>query len=58
MAKKLWQFWKLPNNVLYVLIFSCFSNQVIAGHHTCDLNWITEHPIDECAEQYEKRCSR
>jgi hypothetical protein len=55
MAKTSWQFGKLLNKVLYILIFSCFINQVIAGHHTCDLNWITDHPIDKCAELYEKK---
>ena len=51
-------FYKLLNKFLFIFIFNCITSQAMAKSiHECDLNWITDHPIKECTDLYEKKIS-
>ena len=51
-------FYKLLNKFLFIFIFNCIASQAMAKNiHDCDLNWITDHPIKECTDLYEKKIS-
>lgn len=52
------QCYKLLNKFLFIFFFNCVASQAIAKNiHDCDLNWITDHPIKECTDLYEKKIS-
>ena len=52
------QCYKLLNKFLFIFFFNCIASQAIAKNiHDCDLNWITDHPIKECTDLYEKKIS-
>ena len=52
------QCYKLLNKFLFIFFFNCVASQAIAKNiHDCDLNWITNHPIKECSDLYEKKIS-
>ena len=51
-------FYKLLSKFLFIFFFNCIASQAIAKNiHDCDLNWITDHPIKECTDLYEKKIS-
>lgn len=51
-------FYKLLNKFIFIFIFNCIASQAMAKNiHDCDLNWITDHPIKECTDLYEKKIS-
>ena len=51
-------FWKLLSKFLFICFFSCSASQALAkSFHDCDLNWMVEHPIEECTDLYEKKIS-
>ena len=51
-------FYKLLNKFLFIFIFNCIASQAMAKNiHECDLNFITNHPIKECSDLYEKKIS-
>ena len=50
--------YKLLSKFLFIFFFNCIASQAIAKNiHDCDLNWITDHPIEECTDLYEKKIS-
>ena len=50
--------YKLLSKFLFIFFFNCIASQAIAKSiHECDLNWITDHPIKECTDLYEKKIS-
>ena len=50
--------YKLLSKFLFIFFFNCIASQAIAKNiHDCDLNWITDHPIKECTDLYEKKIS-
>ena len=52
------QFYKLLNKFFLIFIFNCIASQAMAKNiHDCDLNFITDHPIKECTDLYEKKIS-
>ena len=52
------QFYKLLNKFFLIFIFICIASQAMAKNiHECDLNFITDHPIKECTDLYEKKIS-
>ena len=52
------QFYKLLNKFFLIFIFNCIASQAMAKNiHECDLNFITDHPIKECTDLYEKKIS-
>ena len=54
------QFYKLLNKFLFIFIFifNCIASQAMAKNiHDCDFNFITDHPIKECTDLYEKKIS-
>ena len=52
------QCYKLLIKFLFIFFFNCVASQAIAKNiHDCDLNWITDHPIKECTDLYEKKIS-
>ena len=51
-------FYKLLNKFFLIFIFNCIASQAMAKNiHECDLNFITDHPIKECTDLYEKKIS-
>ena len=51
-------FYKLLSKFIFIFIFNCIASQAIAKNiHDCDFNWITDHPIKECTDLYEKKIS-
>ena len=51
-------FYKLLSKFIFIFIFNCITSQAMAKSiHECDLNWITDHPIKECTDLYEKKIS-
>ena len=51
-------FYKLLNKFLFIFFLNCIASQAMAKNiHDCDLNWITDHPIKECTDLYEKKIS-
>ena len=58
MEIRLSQFYKLLNKFFLIFIFICIASQAMAKNiHECDLNFITDHPIKECTDLYEKKIS-
>ena len=56
MEIRLSQFYKLLNKFFLIFIFNCIASQAMAKNiHDCDLNFITDHPIKECTDLYEKK---
>ena len=52
------QFYKLLNKFFLIFIFNCIASQAMAKNiHDCDFNFITDHPIKECTDLYEKKIS-
>ena len=52
------QFYKLLNKFLFIFFLNCIASQAMAKNiHECDLNFITDHPIKECTDLYEKKIS-
>ena len=51
-------FYKLLSKFLFIFFLNCIASQAIAKNiHECDLNFITDHPIKECTDLYEKKIS-
>ena len=51
-------FYKLLSKFIFIFFFNCIASQAMAKNiHECDLNWITDHPIKECTDLYEKKIS-
>ncbi len=51
-------FYKLLSKFLFIFFLNCIASQAMAKNiHDCDLNWITDHPIKECTDLYEKKIS-
>ena len=51
-------FYKLLNKFLFIFFLNCIASQAMAKNiHECDLNLITDHPIKECTDLYEKKIS-
>ncbi|WP_334322674.1 hypothetical protein [Gilliamella apicola] len=51
-------FYKLLNKFLFIFFLNCIASQAMAKNiHECDLNCITDHPIKECTDLYEKKIS-
>ena len=51
-------FYKLLSKFLFIFFLNCIASQAMAKNiHECDLNFITDHPIKECTDLYEKKIS-
>ena len=51
-------FYKLLSKFLFIFFLNCIASQAMAKNiHECDLNCITDHPIKECTDLYEKKIS-
>ena len=51
-------FYKLLSKFLFIFFLNCIASQAMAKNiHDCDFNWITDHPIEECTDLYEKKIS-